>query len=59
MIYFVDLLKPVSTPTKKNHLIEEREVPSPDGGVANPGFNDSDIPADISIAEEGKKYLSD
>ncbi|XP_063429617.1 uncharacterized protein LOC134712218 [Mytilus trossulus] len=48
-----DILKPQSTPIKKNRLVEERDSASPDGGHTNPGFNDSDIPADISLAEEG------
>ncbi|CAC5379103.1 unnamed protein product [Mytilus coruscus] len=48
-----DLLKPQSTPIKKNRLVEERDSASPDVGHTNPGFNDSDIPADISLAEEG------
>lgn len=54
----IDLLSPQSTPIKKNRLVEERDSASPDGGHTNPGFNDSDIPADISLAEEGKYKLT-
>lgn len=47
-----DLLKPTSTPAKRAILVEDCELPSPDGGVSNPVFNDSDV--DINLAEEGE-----
>ncbi|OWF54335.1 uncharacterized protein LOC110445247 [Mizuhopecten yessoensis] len=47
------LSSPPGTPSKKNHLQEVRDVPSPEGGVSNPAFSD----VDISLAEEGVSYL--
>ncbi|XP_069116098.1 uncharacterized protein [Argopecten irradians] len=47
------LSSPPDTPTKKNHLQEVRDVPSPEGGVSNPAFSD----IDVSLAEEGVSYV--
>lgn len=48
---FSDISKPPRTPTKKNHLTEDREIPSPDGGLSNPAFSDGE--QDLSLIEEG------
>ncbi|XP_033734432.1 uncharacterized protein LOC117323364 [Pecten maximus] len=47
------LSSPPGTPSKKNHLQEVRDVPSPEGGVSNPAFSD----IDVSLAEEGVSYV--
>ncbi|XP_060067560.1 uncharacterized protein LOC132547778 [Ylistrum balloti] len=47
------LSSPTNTPSKKNHLQEVRDVPSPEGGVSNPAFSD----IDVSLAEEGVSYV--
>lgn len=47
------LSSPPDTPSKKNHLQEVRDVPSPEGGLSNPAFSDPDA----SLVEQGVSYV--